>query len=204
MTALLLAAVGIGACTEVQVQETRVLLDTSATCGSNNGSGGFNNGGNQQPQMSSAVMDTYIVQVFELYDPTNATTTCDDCLARRQDPTAAQLCFLERETCICGDQTSVSPDKLPGELANLRVGLPANYNSLYCLRIMAVQRTSQAEEQCQCDSSWETTERTRLCAVSIPYAASAAPVPMTVQCSGNQKFAACAVEPTSSATASMN
>lgn len=209
MTALLLAAVGIGACTEVQVQETRVLLDTSATCGSNNnnnGSGGFNDGGNQQPQMSSAVMDTYIVQVFELYDPATASiNTCDDCLARRQDPTAAQLCFLERETCICGEQTSVSPDTLPGELANLRVGLPANYKSLYCLRIMAVQRTSQAEEQCQCDSSWETTERTRLCAISKPpYSASPAPVSMTVQCAGSQKFAACAVEPTSSATAPMN
>lgn len=205
-TALLLAAVGIGACTEVQVQETRVLLNTSATCGSNNsGNGGFNNGGNQQPPMSSAVMDTYIVQVFELYDPATATTnTCDDCLARRKDPTAAQLCFLERETCICGDQTSVSPNTLPGELQNLRVGLPANYKSLYCLRIMAVQRTSQAEEQCQCDSSWETTERTRLCAISNPYAAGPAPVSMTVQCSGNQKFAACAVEPTSSAAASMN
>ena len=207
MTALLLTAVGVGACTEVQVQETRVLLDTSATCGlnNNNGSGGFNNGGNQQPQMSSAVMDTYIVQVFELYDPANATThTCDDCLARRQDPSAAQLCFLERETCICGQQTSVSPGTLPGELANLRVGLPANYKSLYCLRIMAVQRTSQAEEQCQCDSSWETTERTRLCAISKPYSAGPAPVSMTVQCSSNPEFAGCAVEPTSSATASMN
>ncbi len=209
-TALLLAAFGLGACTEVQVQETRVLLDTSANCGSNNnnGSGGFNNGGNQQPQMSSAVMDTYIVQVFELYDPANATATaCDDCLAQRLNPAVAQLCFLERETCICGEQTSVSPDTLPGELANLRVGLPANYKSLYCLRIMAVQRTSQAEEQCQCDSSWETTERTRLCAVSSPpYAASAAPVSMTVQCSGNQKFAACALEPTSTSapSASMN
>ena len=117
MTVLLLTAVGVGACTEVPVQETRVLLNTSATCGSNNnnGTGGFNNGGNQQPQMSSAVMDTYIVQVFEFYDPSNATTnTCDDCLARRQDPTAAQLCFLERETCICGEQTSVSPATLPG------------------------------------------------------------------------------------------
>jgi hypothetical protein len=205
-TALLVAAAGIGACTEVQIQETRVLLDTGTNCGSNNnGTGGFNSGGNQQPQMSSAVMDTYIVQVFELYDPANATTnTCDDCLARRQDPAAAQLCFLEHETCVCGDQTSVSPAALPGELQNLRVGLPANYKSLYCLRIMAVQRTSQAEEQCQCDSSWETTERTRLCAVSKPYSAGPAPVSMTVQCSGNQKFAACAVEPTSSATASMN
>jgi len=207
-TALLLAAVGLGACTEVQVQQTQVQLDTSAVCGSNNNGGaGFNNGGNQQPQMSSAVMDTYIVQVFELYDPANVTpNSCDQCLAQRQNPAANQVCFLERETCICGDQTPVSPDTLPGELQNLRVGLPANYNSLYCLRIMAVQRTTQAEEQCQCDSSWETTERTRLCAISNPYAASAAPVPMTVQCSGNQKFAACAVEPTSSsaATAPMN
>jgi hypothetical protein len=211
MNAVLLAAVGIGACTEVQVQETRVLLDTSATCGSNNnnnGSGGFNDGGNQQPQMSSAVMDTYIVQVFELYDPANAgLNACDTCIAQRLNPAADQTCFLERETCICGQQTAVSPTTLPGELQNLRVSLPANYKSLYCLRIMAVQRTSQAEdEQCQCDWSWEAVDRTRLCAVSKPYSASAAPVPLTVQCSDNQDFAACAVEPMSSpaATSSMN
>jgi len=208
ITALLLGAVGLGACTEVQVQETRVMLDTSASCGStnNNGSGGFNNGGNQQPQMSGAVMDTYIVQVFELYDPASAgAATCDECLARRQNPAADQVCFLARETCICGDQTPVSPHTLPGQLQNLRVGLPANYKSLYCLRIMAVQRTTQAEEQCQCDASWETVERTRLCAISQPYAASPAPVTMSVQCADNRSFAACAVEPTSSsATAPTN
>jgi hypothetical protein len=198
MTVLLLAAVGLGACTEVQVQETRVLLDTSAVCSSNNnGGGGFNNGGNQPPQMSSAVMDTYIVQVFELYDPANAgASACDDCLAARQNLAGPQVCFLERETCLCGDQTSVSPATLPGKLKDLRVSLPANYNSLYCMRIMAVQRTSQTEEQqCQCDDAkWETVERTRLCAISKPYSASAAPVPMSVQCSDNRGFAACAAE----------
>jgi len=198
MTGLLVAVVGLGACTEVQVQETRVLLDTSASCGSNNnnGSGGSNSGGNQQPQMSSAVMDTYIVQVFELYDPANAgADACDECLAQRQNPAANQVCFLERETCICGDQTPVLPATLPGQLQNLRVSLPANYNSLYCMRIMAVERTSQAEEQqCQCDSSWETVSRTRLCAISNPYSASAAPVPMSVQCADNRAFAACAAE----------
>lgn len=201
MIGLLTAAVGLGACTEVQVQETRVLLDTSATCGStnNNGGGGFNNGSNQQPQMSSAVMDTYIVQVFELYDPANAgANACDECLAARQNPAAPQVCFLERETCICGDQTPVSPATLPGALKNLRVSLPANYNSLYCMRILAVQRTSQTEEQqCQCDdAAWETVDRTRLCAISKPYSASAAPVPMSVQCADNRTFASCAAEAT--------
>ena len=90
LTALLLAAVGLGACTEVQVEETRVMLDTT-TCGSNNSNGGGgNNGGNQPPQQSSAVMDTYIVQIFELYHPETATPNdCNDCLATRQN------CFLE-------------------------------------------------------------------------------------------------------------
>ena len=181
-----------------------MLLDTSATCSSNNNGG--TGGGNQQPQMSSAVMDTYIVQVFELYDPANAgANACDVCLAERQNLAGPQACFLERETCVCGNQTSVSPVTLPGELQNLRVNLPANYNSLYCMRIIAVQRTSQAEEgQCQCDPGWESVDRTRLCAISKPYSASAAPVPMTVQCADNRSFAACASEPTTTSTASMN
>ncbi len=199
-TALLLAAVGLGACTEVQVEETRVTLDT-AQCNSNNNGGGNNGGGgNQQPPMSSAVMDTYIVQVFELYSSKNPTANdCNDCLANHVN------CFLENETCICGDQTPVSPDTLPGMLENLRLSIPANYGSLYCMRIMAVQRTSQAEEQCQCDASWETTERTRLCAVSTPYAAGPLPVQMPVQCPANRGFAACAAEPTSpAASASTN
>ena len=52
---------------------------------------------------------------------------------------------------------------------------------------MAVQRTSQAEEQCQCDPSWEAVERVRLCAVSTtPYAAGPLPVQMPVQCSDNR------------------
>jgi hypothetical protein len=185
MTGLLLAAVGLGACTEVQIEETRVELDTTK-CSSNNNGGG---GSNQQPQMSTAVMDTYIVQVFELYDPKNpGPNDCNECVATRSN------CFLERETCVCGDQTPVSAATLPTMLQNLRVSLPPNYGSLYCMRIMAVQRTSQAEEQCQCDSSWETVERTRLCAVSTPYAAGPLPVQMPVQCSDNRDFAACAAE----------
>jgi hypothetical protein len=188
MTGLLLAAVGLGSCTEVQIEETRVELDTTK-CSSSNNDGGFNNGSNQRPAMSSAVMDTYIVQVFELYDPRNpGPNDCNDCVATRSN------CFLERETCICGDQTPVSAATLPTMLENLRVSLPPNYGSLYCMRIMAVQRTSQAEAQCQCDSSWETVERTRLCAVSTPYAAGPLPVQMPVQCSDNRDFAACAAE----------
>lgn len=206
--ALLATAVGLGACTEVQVQQTRVMLDTSTSCGANNnnnGSGGFNNGGNQPPQMSTAVMDTYIVQVFELYDPENAgTNACDVCLADRQNLSGPQACFLERETCVCGDQTPVSPAALPGQLQNLHVSLTANYNTLYCVRILAVQRTSQAEEgQCQCDPGWESVARTRLCAVSKPYSASALPVPISVQCEDNKGFAACAAEAANS-TASTN
>jgi hypothetical protein len=191
-SALLLAALGLGACTDVQVEETRVMLDTTA-CSSN---GGNNNGGNQQPQPTSAVMDTYIVQIFELYHPESATPTdCNDCLASRLN------CFLEKETCVCGDQTPVSPDTLPGMLENVRLSIPANYGSLYCMRIMAVERTSQAEEKCECDASWETTQRTRLCAVSTPYAAGPLPVQMPVQCTDNRGFASCAIEPSSTAAA---
>lgn len=200
-TALLAAAIGLGACTEVQVEETRVMLDTT-TCDSNNSSGGGgNNGGNQPPQQTSAVMDTAVVQIFELYHPESATPNdCNTCVASRQN------CFLESETCVCGQQAPVSAGTLPTMLENLRLTIPANYGSLYCMRVMAVQRTSQAEEQCACDPSWEAPSRVRLCALSTtPYAAGPLPVQMPVQCSDNQKFASCAAaDPSSAATTSMN
>ena len=173
------------------------MLDTTAcSSGNNNGSG---NGGNQQPSQTN-VMDTYIVQIFELYHPETATPNdCNDCLASRQN------CFLENETCLCGDQTPVSADTLQSTLENFRLSIPATYGSLYCMRIMAVQRTSQAEEQCACDPSWEASARVRLCAVSsTPYAAGPLQVQMPVQCSDSRLFAACAAEPSSTATSSMN
>jgi hypothetical protein len=200
---LLAAAVGLGACTEVQVEETRVVLDETTCSSSSAGTGGNNGGngpGNQQPQSNGAVMDTAVVQIFELHHPESATPDdCNTCVASRQN------CFLESETCVCGPQTSVSVGTLPMMVENLHLSIPANYGSLYCMRIMAVQRTSQAEEQCACDPSWEAPSRVRLCAVSsTPYAAGPLPVQMPVQCSDNQKFAACAADPSTMTTASMN
>lgn len=203
-TLLMLALCGLGACTEVQVEETKVELDTTA-CSSGaggNGNGNGNNRGNgqtgggqsQQPNMStSAVMDTYVVQIFELNDPDNTSAPnardCGECIATRNN------CFFEKETCVCGDPTAVSADKLPGMLQNVRMSIPANYGSIYCMRIMAVERTSQPE-QCQCDSAWETPDRVRLCAVSTAYAAGPLPVPMSVLCAPSSSFDACATDTT--------
>lgn len=201
-TLLTLAMFGLGACTEVQVEETKVELDTTS-CSSGAGGGGGNNnnrngqngGGNQSQPNMSAVMDTYIVQIFELNDPGNLSAPnaqdCGACIASRSN------CFFEKETCVCGDPTSVSADKLPGMLQDVRLSIPANYGSIYCMRIMAVQRTSQPE-QCQCDSSWETPDRVRLCAVSEAYAAGPLPVQMPVLCAPSSSFDACATDTTSS------
>jgi hypothetical protein len=79
-------------------------------------------------------------------------------------------------------------------IRGLHVGLPANYGSLYCTRVMAVQRSSESE-QCACDPSWETPDKVRLCSVSTPYAASSLPVALEVECTSNRAFSTCLGEP---------
>ncbi len=182
------AAVGLTACTDVQVEETRVDFLTKA-CGSGNGGGG-----QQQPASSSsanAVMDTYIVQIFELNDPMSLSPNdCDVCLAegRNCHPEA------DRGICVCGAPTAVSADKLPTMLQGVRLSVADNYGSLYCMRVMAVQRTTQLEAsgQCACELGWSNPDNVRLCAVSTPYAASSLPIEMSVQCGGDRTFSACA------------
>jgi len=188
--AALAMACGLTACTEVHVEETPVTW-TTAVCGSNNGGG--RNGGGSSSQPSTAVMDTYMVQIFELNDPSVVAggTECQTCIATRQN------CFIEQSACVCGDPTAVDSDHMQQMLQGVRVGLPQSYKSQYCMRVMAVERASQSEStSCECDSTWEQPARVRLCALSSPYAASSVPVEMAVQCSLNtDKFSSCVNPP---------
>jgi hypothetical protein len=192
--AALAIAWGATSCTEVRVEETLVSW-TTPVCGASNNGGGRTNGGGGSSQppapapATTAVMDTYMVQIFELYDtPAQAGgTECETCIATRKN------CFIERSSCVCGDPTPVDSTHMQEMLKGVRVGLPSSYQSQYCLRVMAVERTSQADSaSCECDSTWEQPDRVRLCALSVPYAASSVPIRMDVQCSANtDKFSTC-------------
>jgi hypothetical protein len=185
LVAVLLATlVGSTGCTEVRVQETAVDFRNSL-CRSDSGGGMNSGGGGGGQSMPTGLMDTYIVQIYELYDSGDTSqAACDTCLASRSN------CFFEKESCVCGDLVSVSPARLPEMLSGVRVPVAANYGSLYCLRILAVERSSQPE-QCSCDSNWETASRVRLCSASAPYAAGPVPVELDVQCSSNRSFSTC-------------
>jgi len=190
-----LAAIALAmasACTQVHVQDTVVAWNTPV-CGSNGNNGGRNGGGAPaQPPAptTSGVMDTYMVQIFELYDTVAGADSqaCEACIAHRTN------CFIERSTCVCGDATSVDSGHMQEMLKGVRIDLPAaTYSSLYCMRVMAVERTSPADSvSCECDATWEQPPQVRLCALSNPYAASPLPIEMDVQCSANtDKFSTC-------------
>jgi hypothetical protein len=171
-------------CTQVQVEETPVTWEAATSCPSGADGGRAAGGG---PLQSSAVMDTYVVEIFELTHPELATDSdCEICLATRTN------CFIEDASCVCGGQVPVSLDSLHQMLGGVHVGLPAKHSSLYCLRVMAVERTSQSES-CACDPDWQKPERIRLCALSTPYAASPLPhIEMEVQCDATEHtFKAC-------------
>jgi len=186
-----LVAVAVS-CTKVQVEETPVAWQAASSCESG-GDGGRTDGGRMGggsasgPAASSAMMDTYVVEIFELTHPELATDAdCEICLATRSN------CFIEDASCVCGGQVPVSLDSLHQMLGGVHVGLPAKHSSLYCLRVMAVERTSQSES-CACDPDWQKPERIRLCALSTPYAASPVPhIEMEVQCDATKDpFKAC-------------
>ena len=178
----LLVVAAASACTQIQVEETHVKWQAADSC--EPASDGGRGGGGQNPQLQSgAVMDTYIVEIFELTNPEGfVPNDCETCLATREN------CFIEEASCVCGDQVPVSLDHLHHVLAGVRVGLPVNHISLYCLRVMAVQRTSESES-CACDADWQRPERIRLCALSDAYAASPLPpIDMQVQCDANDRL----------------
>ena len=183
--ATLLVAAG-GACTEVHVEQTTVTWEAEASC-QREVDGGRSGQLQSQPGSGSGMMDTYIVEIFELLSPTTSTADdCKTCLATSQN------CFRETASCVCGGQVPVSVDGLQQMLAGVQIGLPSKTPSLYCLRVMAVQRTADSEN-CECDPAWEKPERIRLCALSRPYAATPVPpIEMKLQCdASNAEFLAC-------------
>ena len=183
-----LIAAGGASCTQVQVEQTQVTWEAEASCQS--GADGGRSGPLQsQPRNggNASMMDTYIVEIFELLSPTTAIgDDCKTCLATSQN------CFRETASCVCGSQVPVSVDGLQQMLAGVQIGLPSKTPSLYCLRVMAVQRTADSEN-CECDPAWEKPERIRLCALSRPYAATPVPpIEMKLQCdASNAEFLAC-------------
>jgi len=186
-SSLSLLTLGAGSCTQVQVEDVHVTWEAAQAC--EPASDGGRSGGGPAPSQlqSGAVMDTYIVEIFELTHPETATINdCQTCLATREN------CFIEEASCVCGAQVPVSLDHLHQMLGGVRVGLPAKHASLYCLRVMAVQRSSESES-CACDPDWQKPERIRLCALSRPYAASPLPpIEMKVQCDATDtQFMAC-------------
>jgi hypothetical protein len=177
-----------GACTDVHVEQTQVTWEAEASCQSADGGVG---GQLQSPPSNSgngnAVMDTYVVEIFELLSPTTSTADdCKACLASRHN------CFREAASCVCGGQMPVSTDGLRQMLSGVQIGLPSKSPSLYCLRVMAVQRTADSEN-CECDPAWEKADRVRLCALSRPYAATPVPpIEMKLQCdASNAEYLAC-------------
>jgi hypothetical protein len=171
------AAWGVSAgCTQIRTEETSVEFVRSRdapSCLSTTSSG-------HGPARS---MDTYVVQVFELTDQANQQqSACDNCLA------TGAGCFLEKTNCFCGGPTAPDPALLPGELTGMRVQVH-DYESLYCTRVLAVDRSALGESttrSCTCQDAWTTpaflTEKARLCALSSPYATSPLRVELPVQC----------------------
>lgn len=183
----LLIAAGGASCTEIHVEQTQVTWEAESSCQSE-----ADGGRSVQPQprggnATSSMMDTYIVEIFELLSPTTSTADdCKTCLATHQN------CFPEETSCVCGGQVPVSVDGLQQMLGGVQVRLPSKTPSLYCLRVMAVERTADSEN-CECDPAWEKPERIRLCALSRPYAATPVPpIEMKLQCdASNAEFLAC-------------
>jgi hypothetical protein len=183
--ALLVALSALASCTQIEVEETKVNV-TTPQCANRSGSSGGSS------QSTSPMMDTYILQFFELNDPNSTQQSdCDACLSSRTN------CHLETAECICKDKIPVAGADLSVLLKGLRVNVPAKYGSLYCLRIEAVERTSELDgnEQCACDSDWQAATAVRLCGASAPYAASSLPVNLEMQCSTARTYSTCLGDP---------
>jgi hypothetical protein len=190
--ALLLLAGGAG-CDQVVTEQTNIkFLRSPGGAPSCTGAGGTS-AGRAPTATAPAVMDTYIVQVFELTDLTDQSqAACDTCFA------SGSNCFLEKTTCFCGGPTPADWTLLPQELSGMRVQV-SDYESAYCTRLLAVDRASQIDAPtaaCQCQDSWSRPAalqgNARLCAASSPYAISPLDVYFPVQCPADgQAFSIC-------------
>jgi hypothetical protein len=191
LAALLLAGTG---CERVNTDETSATFTRiSAPCtgesgagngGGNNNGNGWNGTGSTTPGTPPS-MDTYIIQSFELLNPTNLAQDPSDCEKCVSNPGA---CRLEKEICLCGTATPTDPTQLRSLLVGTRID-NIDYDSLYCLQVLAIETDDLRSAQpatCACDPSWTTpavlSQEARLCAISAPRGTGALDFRLAVQC----------------------
>jgi hypothetical protein len=188
---VMLAASG-GGCAQIKVEETHaefVRSSTNQVCGS--AIIGTAPSWNEQP----LPMDTYVVQIFELTDTTALAQDESDC---QRCLTTQTGCFLEQESCFCGSAVTPSPTELSTALTGMQLDI-SDYESLYCTRVLAVDRTAVGDAPsaaCKCDPTWEAPSflsgNARLCAISAPRAPGPLDIRLDVQCpSDGRSFSAC-------------
>src|SRR5688500_1052540 len=78
-------------------------------------------------------MDTYVLQLYWVIDPTGSPEERPDCQRCVRDP---QLCQLDRQHCRCGGETVTSPDELGHMVSGSRIE-DVDADALYCLRVIA-------------------------------------------------------------------
>jgi hypothetical protein len=147
------------------------------------------------PQAATRTMDTYVVQIMELSDVADAgrdPNACAECAA------TGQGCKVALQQCYCGGPTTASPAQLKLMMSGTRLGA-LDYGDLYCLRVMAIDRSSlqgDPPRSCDCSDKWIPPDLSpnvaRLCAVSAPYSAGPLGFLLDLQCpSDGQSFSAC-------------
>jgi len=163
-----LATLGAGACRK------QPIFVTEAEFTRNNDAGCFDpNGG---PLGS---MDTYIVEMYEVFDPNltnpNARQTqaaCQSCIASIDGGMPG--CRPEKKFCICSQAMPADPDSLHAAITSAGARFTGlDNNDFYCIRVMAgfsgaVGRS--ASNVCTCDPEWTMSwwleQNGRMCAVS--------------------------------------
>src|SRR6185295_13738104 len=94
-------------------------------------------------------------------------------------------------SCYCGGKLTATPALLRRVMSGTRLGA-LDYEDLYCLRVIAVDRSSLTGEPpraCTCTDSWIppmlSPDKARLCAVSAPYSAGPLDFQLEVRCPGD-------------------
>jgi hypothetical protein len=177
----MMAAVALGGCHGQPVQVTEASFTHRGIC---EGPGGASVGN----------MDGYIVQMYEFNDPAAANpqdrSSCARCVA------SPDVCHLERETCLCGNDTPATDVNLATSLRGFGLeGIDANYP--YCLRVialdlgtLALSSDAASDSLCSCDATWTTadflTSSAQLCATTTaPFSAGPLQFMLNVVCPGD-------------------
>jgi hypothetical protein len=180
------ATIVAGACRQQPFDETHVDFFRNADAGCN---------------PPNSVMDTYIVEMYEVKDETlrlQAVTgvprrpmsiDCDQCIA---NPT---LCGLEKRICICSGETPATPVDLQNSVTGAKFS-SLERNDFYCLRVLGVQRNvvgGGAPMPCSdsCDAIWDNltlSDQAQICAISQPNDVGPINFGMDVRCPSDGEF----------------